>query len=82
MRQANRLPQVSRPVCSCIHNTRHHHSALNEQGKVSTLTCGQLQNIYKATKEALCLLQPDLMMATDGEGTIELSSQSMLGYSA
>jgi hypothetical protein len=52
-------------VCSCIHNTRHHYSALNEQGNVSTITCRQLQNTYEATKEALCLLQRDAMVAID-----------------
>jgi len=78
MRQANRLPQVSRPVCSCIHNTRHRHSVLNEQGNASTITCGRLQNIYEANKETLCLLQRNLMVATDGKS----SSRSMLGYSA
>jgi hypothetical protein len=82
MRQANRLPQVSRPMCSCIHNTRHRHSVLNEQGNVSTLTCGQLQNTYEATKEALCLLQRGLMMAIECEDTTESSSRSMLRYYA
>ena len=81
--KANRLPQVSRPVSSCIHNTRHRHSALNEQDNVSTITCGQLQNIYESTKEGTCFLQWGLMMATDGEDTIESSSRkSMLGYFA
>lgn len=54
MWQANRLPQVSQPVCSCIHNTRHRHSALNEQGNVSTITCGQLQNIHMKPPKKRC----------------------------